>query len=328
MRLNYWKYVVAALLIGLFINGSGSSSVNYKFTIDETRNPGLGDSQFPDIFSGQSLAFLALFSGVIFMAVIVGIIIGIFLLGPLEVGLLRVFVMGQREPANLNEIGVGFKINYWNVVKIIFFRDLYLSLWTLLLVVPGIIKSYEYRMIPYLLAENPNISMEEAFGRSRDMTYGDKWNIFVLDLSFIGWILLAAFTANIVRIFYVGPYIYATNAELYSALKYKTGYQPAPECLNYGKPNYGAYYGNSYQGGYGNQNGYGNQAGYGDRNTWNQNNANPYGSQTGYGYGQAAQNGPEENTAESPEQPAGGTETSSTETPTDAARPYDDSQNR
>ncbi len=348
MKVNYWKYVVAALLLDIFIMGSGGSASSYKSTFDEIRNPGIGDSQFPDIFSGESLAFLALFSGIFITAAIIGILIGIFLFGPLEVGLRRVFVMGQREPANLNEIGVGFKINYWNVVKIMFFRDLYLFLWSLLFVIPGIIKWYEYRMIPYLLAENPNMSMEEAFGRSKDMTYGDKWNIFVLDLSFIGWILLAAFTANIVRIFYVGPYIYATNAELYSALKYKTGYQPAPECLNYGKPNYGAYYGNSYQGGYGNQNGYGNQAGYGDRNTWNQNNANPYGSQTGYGnqntwnqnnanpygsqtgygYGQAAQNGPEENTAESPEQPAGGTETSSTETPTDAARPYDDSQNR
>ncbi len=348
MRLNYWKYVVAALLIGLFINGSGSSSVNYKFTIDETRNPGLGDSQFPDIFSGQSLAFLALFSGVIFMAVIVGIIIGIFLLGPLEVGLLRVFVMGQREPANLNEIGVGFKINYWNVVKIIFFRDLYLSLWTLLLVVPGIIKSYEYRMIPYLLAENPNISMEEAFGRSRDMTYGDKWNIFVFDLSFIGWYILARLTFNIFGIFYVGPFYYATCAELYSALKYKTGYQPDPSCYNYGKPGYGTYYGNSSQGGYGNQNGYGSQGGYGNQsgygtqngygnqngygsqnsygnqNSWNQNNVNNAGNPTGYGQAAQTDSGSESTAQPSDQQGTSAGENSSA----DGTHPYDDSANQ
>lgn len=330
MKANYWKYVVAALLLDIFIMGSGGSVGSYKNTFDEIRNPGLGDSQFPDIFSGESLAFLAIFSGIFITAGIIGILIGIFLFGPLEVGLRRVFVMGQREPANLNEIGVGFKINYWNVVKIMFFRDLYVFLWSLLFVVPGIIKWYEYRMIPYLLAENPNMSMEEAFGRSKDMTYGDKWNIFVLDLSFIGWILLAAFTVNLVRIFYVGPYIYATNAELYSALKFKTGYQPAPECMNYGKPNYGAYYGNSYQGGYGNQGSYGSQTGYGNQN----NNANPYGSQNGYGNqsgwnqtasdSQTGYGNPANSTENAGTQPSHG----QTDNTPDGTHPYDDTQNQ
>ena len=66
-----------------------------------------------------------------------------------------------------------FKSGYiGNVVKITFFRDLYLFLWSLLLVVPGIIKSYEYRMIPYLLAEYPDMPQEEAFRKSKEMMYG------------------------------------------------------------------------------------------------------------------------------------------------------------
>lgn len=295
LQMNYWKYVVAALLLNLFITGRSANAYDYKSTMDEIQNPALGDSSLPNIFIGRGLAFLLMFWGIIFAAVVVGILLAILVLGPLEVGLRRVFVMGQREPGNLNNIGVGFKINYWNVVKIMFFRDLYIFLWSLLFVIPGIVKGYEYRMIPYLLAENPNMSMEEAFGRTREMTYGDKWNIFVLDLSFIGWEALCTITVNLVRIFWVGPYEAATEAELYSALKYKTGYEPDPVCYTYDKPRYGYGYGsqgnwnqnndNAYSGqdGWqqGSQTGYGNRSGYGNQNDWNQNNQTGYSSPTG-----------------------------------------------
>lgn len=79
---------------------------------------------------------------------------------------------------------------YLNIVKTQFLRSLFTVLWTLLLIVPGIVKSYEYRMIPYILAENPSISSKRAFELSKKMTDGEKMNIFVLDLSFIGWSLL------------------------------------------------------------------------------------------------------------------------------------------
>ena len=59
-----------------------------------------------------------------------------------------------------------------------------------MLVVPGIIKHYEYRMIPYILAENPTMPREEAFQISRRMMMGQKMDVFVLDLSFIGWFIL------------------------------------------------------------------------------------------------------------------------------------------
>ena len=88
-----------------------------------------------------------------------------------------------------------------------------------MLVVPGIIKHYEYRMIPYILAENPTMPREEAFQISRRMMMGQKMDVFVLDLSFIGWTLLGICTVGILLVFYVEPYIYLTHAELYHALK-------------------------------------------------------------------------------------------------------------
>nr|DAM70348.1 MAG TPA: Protein of unknown function (DUF975) [Caudoviricetes sp.] len=83
----------------------------------------------------------------------------------------------------------------------------------------GIVKSYEYMMIPYLLAEHPEMTRQEAFAESKRMMDGNKWNAFVLDLSFIGWTLLGICTVGILLVFYVEPYIYLTHAELYHALK-------------------------------------------------------------------------------------------------------------
>ena len=126
-----------------------------------------------------------------------------------------------------------------------FFYSLYITLWTLLFIIPGIIKGYEYRMIPYILAENPTISTKEAFALSKQMMDGEKLNAWILDLSFIGWNILSAFTCCILAIFYVAPYQNLTNAQLYSVLKNKvSGYQNQYQNPY---PNNETYYSNPYQ---------------------------------------------------------------------------------
>lgn len=109
--------------------------------------------------------------------------------------------------------------NMINVVFVQLLQAVKTFLWTLLLVIPGIVKGYEYRMIPYILAENPGIDQRRAFELSRIMMTGQKWNAFVLDLSFFLWYLLGAVTCGLASIFYVNPYIAATNAELYAVLR-------------------------------------------------------------------------------------------------------------
>ena len=98
-----------------------------------------------------------------------------------------------------------------------FLKDLYIFLWSLLFIIPGIVKSYEYRFIPYILAENPNISVDEAFKLSKSMTDNQKGDIFILDLSFFGWYLLGMLT--IIGTVFVTPYHEATNAQLYFKIK-------------------------------------------------------------------------------------------------------------
>ena len=116
-------------------------------------------------------------------------------------------------------------------MKTIFLRDLFIFLWSLLFIIPGIYKSYQYRMIPFLLSEDPTMTKDQAFAESKRLMDGNKWKAFVLDLSFLGWDILSALTLGILGIFYVAPYQAHTNAALYEKLRYGL---PAPEPTNQG----------------------------------------------------------------------------------------------
>ena len=159
------------------------------------------------------LAVLAVFAVVIWA-------IQAFILGPLEIGFRRFFIRNLNEQARIHEIGYGFDHNYIENVKTMFFKELYTMLWSFLLVIPDIVKSYEYRMIPYLLAEDTTMTAKEAFFQSRQLMKGQKWNAFVLDLSFLGWNMLSIFTLGILGILFVNPYRNMTNAALYERLRY------------------------------------------------------------------------------------------------------------
>ncbi len=103
--------------------------------------------------------------------------------------------------------------------------SLYTFLWSLLFVIPGIVKGYAYAMTPYILIDRPELSATEAIDESQKMMDGHKMDLFILELSFIGWILLSMVTCGI-AIFYVEPYMSATRAAFYLELK---GPDPVPE---------------------------------------------------------------------------------------------------
>jgi len=165
---------------------------------------------------------------VMLIALAIALVIDAFLLNPIEIGARRFFLTNLNRKAEIKELAFGFDHNYLNNVKTMFLRDLFTILWSLLFIIPGIVKSYEYRMIPYLIAENPEIDYKTAFAQSKQMMYGQKWKTFVLDLSFIGWWLLTVLTLGILGVFYVGPYIAATSAALYEALRYGNGQTDQP----------------------------------------------------------------------------------------------------
>ena len=258
---NYWKCVLAALLLALFV--SGGASAGSRATRNVTNNFNLNGSGSQPSVSEQNLDELddlddilasldsidelspeqmdelesvldelqsdpetqAMVIGAIIVVVIVVLVVAvfasalrIFVFGPLEVGCQSFFLRNAQAPAELGELGRGFR-SYWPTVGAMFLRDLFLLLWSLLLIVPGIVKSYSYRLTPYILADNPGMKGTDAITLSRRMMDGQKWNAFVLDLSFIGWELLSALTGGLLGIFYVNPYRDCTNAELYHTLK-------------------------------------------------------------------------------------------------------------
>ena len=158
-------------------------------------------------------------AGILLTLFAVGFVISILLLNPLRVGCNRFFAENSAAPAELSELGYGFKSGYGRVVGTMLRADIYLILWSMLFIIPGIIKGYSYRMVPYILAEEPELSGKDAITRSRQMMNGNKWKTFVLDLSWILWIFFGVITLGIGMVFYVAPYMEAINAELYHALK-------------------------------------------------------------------------------------------------------------
>lgn len=122
---------------------------------------------------------------------------------------------------------------WWNVAKIMFFKWWYLMLWNMT-VIGGIIKFYSYLLVPYIVAENPNVTRKEAFALSRAMMQGNKWNTFLLSMSFVGWSILSAVTGGVTGIFYSNGYFTATITELYLQLRRKAIAEKIScyECLN------------------------------------------------------------------------------------------------
>ena len=188
--------------------------------LDELLSAG---SQAFDSDSETGAAILAVVGAVIVLVVAIVLLLSsvlkIFVLNPLEAGCRNFLLRNATGESDLGDIGFGFTPDYWRNVKTLFLRDLFRFLWGLLLIVPGIVKRYSYRMAPYILADRPELSGTEVLTQSRQMMNGHKWKTFVLDLSFLGWNILSALTFGLLGVFYVNPYRQCTNAELYRELK-------------------------------------------------------------------------------------------------------------
>lgn len=230
---NYPETVVVSLIFILL-----------SFFFD-TSNPNINRATaiFTGDLSGKLHSFTSIFLGLLIIMGVIGIVLKALVYNPFEVGFQRFFIENHNGNPKVGTIFYAFKTNYINIVKTMFLKDVYICLWALLFLVPGLIKTYSYRMVPYILAENPDMDADEAIRLSMEMMNGEKLNTFVLDISFLPWVFLAAFTFNIVGIFYVYPYVNATYAEQYLAIKNDAAYNSqGPSGYDY-FDNGGDYYG-------------------------------------------------------------------------------------
>ena len=115
---------------------------------------------------------------------------------------------------------------YARTVGAVLLVFVYTLLWTLQLVIPGIIKAYSYSMTFYILRENPEMTAGDAITASQKMMDGHKMDLFLLSLSFIGWAILASITFGIGYLWLI-PYIYTAYAAFYETLKKETSVTPA-----------------------------------------------------------------------------------------------------
>lgn len=165
------------------------------------------------------ITFLVICGIIIVVIIAIAGAVAMFLFNPLRVGADRFMLKSVDDKAEIKELAYAFDHSYINVVKTMFHVDLRVFLWALLFVIPGIYKKYQYRMVPYILAEQPDMNYKEALQMSKDMMNGEKWHALVLDLSFVLWHMLGMITCGIVEIFYVNPYVELTDASLYRRLR-------------------------------------------------------------------------------------------------------------
>ena len=215
---NYVSAVVVALLMGIFGTVSGESSARRV-------------SENSDIYSGNLFnagTITGLLTGIATVVILIVLVAKVFVGNLLKMGGYRFFILNQTAQPGIGTLLDGFRSgHYVNIVLTMFLRDLFTALWSLLLVVPGIVKHYEYLMVPYIIAENPAMDYKEAFQISKQMMDGEKMEAFIMDLSFLGWYLLSAVTCGLLAIFYVNPYVQASFAEMYTFNKqkaYQQGY--------------------------------------------------------------------------------------------------------
>lgn len=252
---NFWKCVLVAIILSIVIGaggfgaGGGSSisqtmtniiassnnsnnddrnvdtnvdntdddDASHKVTFDiDLANPRSIDQEDINILIG----FLVVGAVVYVVIMAFAMAFRYFLMVPFEYGCRKFFRKNLDEPAKLTNIVYVFDSHYKNIVKTAFLTDLFIWLWSLLFIVPGIIKAYSYRLVPYIMSENPEMNFRDAQAESARLMKGNKWKSFVLDLSFIGWDILTIMTWGLLEIFFVGPYKASTDAALYESIKY------------------------------------------------------------------------------------------------------------
>ena len=192
-KLNYWNCVLAALLVTAVLGvlswmSNGQEIARVVSTGQDAFRVVSGQQETIEIISSQPV------QSTVSVRSNAGGLLMLLLGGPITVGLNYFFVKNVR-----GELWMG----------------LFVFLWSLLFIIPGIIKGISYAMTQYILADCPNVKAKDALKLSMRMMDGHKWEYFVFGLSFIGWILLSVITLGLAAAFYTEPYMHSSTAQYY-----------------------------------------------------------------------------------------------------------------
>ena len=159
----------------------------------------------------------------------VGQIAALLISGPVAYGVSAMFLKQTRTGQTMDIVDIfnGFKDDFSNTFLIGLMTFIFTLLWSLLFVIPGIVKSYAYSMAMYIKVDNPDYDWKKCMDESQRMMSGHKGELFVLDLSFIGWMIVGSFCLG-VGAFWVTAYIEASHAQFYENLR-RTELASAPQ---------------------------------------------------------------------------------------------------
>lgn len=215
-----WMIAVLVGLVAMLLGGASSGGPEVKLNIDASGANASFEFAGQTIFStGGGLdseigAFLVGSAIYITIAAIVMAVVYFVLGSIISVGYARfnLDMVDRGEPGFETLFGY---FSYWKTTAIArLLQSVYILLWSLLFIIPGIIATYSYAMTEFILAENPDLTASEAIARSKEMMSGNRWRLFCLHFSFIGWDILSSLTLGIGNL-WLRPYKQAANAAFY-----------------------------------------------------------------------------------------------------------------
>jgi len=215
-----WMIAVLVGLVAMLLGGTGSDGPQVKLNIDATGANASFEFAGQTIFStgggldSEVAAFLIGSAIYITIAAIVMAVVYFVLGSIISVGYARF----NLELVDRGEPGFETLFGYftcWKTTAIArLLQSIYILLWSLLLVIPGIIAAYSYAMTEFILAEQPELTASEAIARSKELMSGNRWRLFCLHFSFIGWDILSSLTLGIGNL-WLRPYKRAAEAAFY-----------------------------------------------------------------------------------------------------------------
>lgn len=224
LHANYWKTVfLTALMMTLSI---GTVYTAFTDSIRELptaiKDLSANLSKMDQELNLEVVAvMITLAVGMLLLSTIFKIVLNIFVKNPVDIGVKLFLKKSVHEEGSgmIADLAYVFDHDYLNHVKNMFVVHVVNLLFFFLLIIPGFIKEYENRMVPFILSDEAGLNPVEAMKKSREMMKGHKWRAFLLDLSFIPWHILGVLTLGILEVFYVAPYENMADAALYLKLK-------------------------------------------------------------------------------------------------------------
>jgi len=215
---RYWQAFLAGLIALLLGGLSAYESVGGGGTAySRSAAQASGNTGIADMAKGLNPFEMKVFAGALVFAIIVALVMTIIgCVVELGYNKYNISLFQSSETPSIGTLFSFFSIfgkAFW--LRILLMVKVFL--WSLLLVIPGIIASYRYAMAPYILAENPGMSAHDAIEKSKELMNGNKWRLFCLEFSFIGWFLLSALTCGIGFVF-LQPYVAASRTAFYLEL--------------------------------------------------------------------------------------------------------------